>query len=228
MSEEVSQSTALAVAPRARADLPALKLDGPAFLQQYSPVAIQEKYNGVTTALQASASDIPSLLDMEKTYGRDYVLGWLKLWLISLADFLDIKQPSDQQLTLSASTIYTKNKTLNLADLKVVTESILTGEVPLTAVRSDKVCPLLEKYWQRRCTENQEANDAKGKVITINTLAEDVLLQGYRDDLTKRVAEVEAKEAEAKRQADALRAKCKMADLIIKRNRERANNESNV
>ena len=219
---EEEQSTALAVSPRARPELPALKLDGPTFLMEYSPVKIQEKYSKVSTALQASAADIPSLLDLDKTYGRDYVLGYVKLWLINLADFLDLKQPTDQQLTLSASTIYDKNKTLNLADLKVVTESILSGDVPLTAVRSDKVCPLLAKYWQRRCTENQEHHDAQQKIITLNPLDEETLLQGYKDDLKARMAATEEERAKKERELDAIRAKCRVADAIIKRNQQRA------
>lgn len=208
------------LAIRARPELPALKMAEPEFLKEYSPIRIQEKYSGVSTALQASAADIPTLLDLEKAYGREYALGYLKLWLINLGDFLELKQPTDQQLTLSASTIYDKNKTLNLADLKVVTESILSGDVPLTAVRSDKVCPLLAKYWQRRCTENQEHNDAQQKIVVKATLDVNVVLDGYAKDLAERTAAQEGQAEEAKRKAEAMMAKCRMAEAIIKRNKK--------
>lgn len=208
------------LAIRARPELPALKMDKEAFLLEYAPVKIVEKYSKVSTALQATAAEIPTLLDLEKAYGREYSVGYIQLWLVALADFLDIKQPTPLQLQLSASTIYDKNKTLNLADLKVVTEQILSGDVPLTAVRSDKVCPLLTKYWQRRCTENQEHNDAQQKIVVKATLDVNVVLDGYAKDLAERTAAQEGQAEEAKRKAEAMSAKCRMAEAIIKRNKE--------
>lgn len=182
--------------------LPALQVSPAEFLVQNSPVKVIEKYNEVTTSLMAIDRSIPSLIDLDKTYGREYVVGYIKLWMLEIADYLGTTHPTDQQLNLSAQVIFDKNKFLNLADIKLIVEQILSGEIAISGtVTAAKLCPIFSRYWEDRTKKAIDQSDNKDKIITIKKLSEDQISEIYKElaKAKKVPTEQEAKEQDAQK-----------------------------
>jgi len=166
--------------------LPALQVSPAEFLVQNSPVKVIEKYNEVTTSLMAIDRSIPSLIDLDKTYGREYVVGYIKLWMLEIADYLGTTHPTDQQLNLSAQVIFDKNKFLNLADIKLIVEQILSGEIAISGtITAAKLCPIFSRYWEDRQRKAIEHTDKQDKFVLKTKLSEDAVIKGYQEKLAE-------------------------------------------
>lgn len=200
--------------------LPALQVSPAEFLVQNSPVKVIEKYNEVTTSLMAIDRSIPSLLDLDKTYGREYVVGYIKLWMLEIADYLGTTHPTDQQLNLSAQVIFDKNKFLNLADIKLIVEQILSGEIAISGtITAAKLCPIFSRYWEDRQIKAIEHTDKQDQFVLKTKLSEDAVIKGYQEKLAESMRVKTEREAKVEDAKNLLNERINIALTAIKKHK---------
>ena len=82
---------------------PALQLNQKEFLQTFSPIKCVTMFEADIIPLDcARRSDVPSLIDIKKQYGEDYLTGFVCLWITEILDYYGKKYPSENVI----NTIY--------------------------------------------------------------------------------------------------------------------------
>jgi len=146
----MATENALAKVDRA-AQLPALQLSGPEFLRTFAPSKCLKAMARYKTPLQCStAKDIPSVADIRKAYGEEYITGYIKLWIINLYEFFGKSPLSDAQLDEAAFLALDGRHYLNLADINAVFTQLKKATADISP---QKIVRAFEEYDGRRAAE---------------------------------------------------------------------------
>ncbi|MBR4440152.1 MAG: hypothetical protein IKS00_01260 [Bacteroidales bacterium] len=131
--------------------LPALQLSKTEFLQAYSPAKCLKAMAQYKTPLQCStAKEIPTVAAIRKTYGEEYISGYIKLWIVNLYEFFGKSALSDAQLDEAAFLALDGRYYLNLADINAVFTSLKKAS---TDISPQKIVRAFEDYDGRRAAE---------------------------------------------------------------------------
>ena len=200
----------------------ALALPPQDFLKEYAPLAVPSKTVAIRSPVDAADSGLPSLGQIKKQYGEKVTILYLTTWLDNLTAYLGKKyQLTEVQTVETAQLIFQRYSTLNIADLKLVFESIKTGDCGVTLygdINGLTILKIFDKYYGDRtqqCVDRNILRDEKIKKhgYDINTiLSENDVYVKYEEMRQRREREeqqaTDAKAAYCKWLKDRVKAYC--------------------
>lgn len=122
-------------------------------LALYSPKKCFEYSHKIRTVKDAIALPSKTLGEFNRTYGRDWVIGYVSMWLIELNDNANVKQKmSDAQIEFTAERIY-DSYPLKITDLTLFFRNVKEGRYGsyYENMSQEKVMQWLHEYWDERC-----------------------------------------------------------------------------
>ena len=147
----------------------ALALPAQDFLKEYAPLAVPAKTTAIRSPVQAANSGLPTLGQIKKQYGEKLTVLYLTTWLDNLTAYLGKKyELSEVQTVETATLIFQRYATLNVADLKIVFESIKTGDCGVTLygdINGLTILKIFDKYFDERSRQCYEKNLQRDDVI---------------------------------------------------------------
>lgn len=207
------------------AQCPALQVSAADFLKQNTPLRVMQECLEIKTPLAAAKRlDIPSLVSIRKEYGDKFVVGYLKLWIVNIIEYLGATQMSDVQLEETAILLLGDNYFLNLADLNVVMGAVKRGERTLaTPINGAKLSKLFADYRADRCTAYEDSQNNEHDVLKkhgyiphTNDIAQATLDAMIENQMAAAERQALAEQERLSRQYHALRNQLKVKSLIEK------------
>ena len=189
----------------------ALALPAKEFLAEYSPLAVPAKTADIRSPVAASLCGLPSISQIKAQYGEKVTVLYLTTWLDNLTAFLGKKYAlTEVQTVETANLIYQRYPELNIADLRLVFESIKTGDCGITLygdINGLTILKIFETYFTNRLQQCYDASLNRDEVIkkhgydrTKTTATEQQVAEmynRYREAYIKRQEEKEAQYAAA-------------------------------
>ena len=187
----------------------ALALPAKEFLAEYSPLAVPAKTADIRSPVAASQCGLPSISQIKAQYGEKVTVLYLTTWLDNLTAFLGKKYAlTEVQTVETANLIYQRYPELNIADLRLVFESIKTGDCGITLygeINGLTILKIFETYFTNRLQQCYDASLNRDEVIkkhgydrTKTTATEQQvadMYNRYREAYIKRQEEKEAQYA---------------------------------
>ena len=187
----------------------ALRMPPKAFLQEYSPAKCLVKYIEVNSAAVALKTDAPSLVQVNKTYGHRYLIGYLSLCIVNLCEYLGKKYAmTEQQINETAELVYIDNSYMTLADITMVLTQIKQGKRGgnlYENINGRKIAEVFAAYAQERADTAVEQQRNREEVIKKHgygkcaILSENDVYVGY-EQLRQRKEQEEHAKMDAKKQ----------------------------
>lgn len=189
----------------------ALALPAKEFLAEYSPLAVPAKTADIRSPVAASQCGLPSISQIKAQYGEQMTVLYLTTWIDNLTAFLGKKYAlTEVQTVETANLIYQRYPELNIADLRLVFESIKTGDCGVTLygdINGLTILKIFETYFTNRLQQCYDASLNRDEVIkkhgydrTKTTATEQQVAEmynRYREAYIKRQEEKEAQYAAA-------------------------------
>lgn len=189
----------------------ALALPAKEFLAEYSPLAVPAKTADIRSPVAASQCGLPSISQIKAQYGEKVTVLYLTTWLDNLTAFLGKKYAlTEVQTVETANLIFQRYPELNIADLRLVFESIKTGDCGITLygeINGLTILKIFETYFTNRLQQCYDASLNRDEVIkkhgydrTKTTATEQQVAEmynRYREAYIKRQEEKEAQYAAA-------------------------------
>lgn len=189
----------------------ALALPAKEFLAEYSPLAVPAKTADIRSPVAASQCGLPSISQIKAQYGEKMTVLYLTTWLDNLTAFLGKKYAlTEVQTVETANLIYQRYPELNIADLRLVFESIKTGDCGITLygdINGLTILKIFETYFTNRLQQCYDASLNRDEVIkkhgydrTKTTATEQQVAEmynRYREVYLRRQAEQQAQYAAA-------------------------------
>lgn len=189
----------------------ALALPVKEFLSEYSPLAVPAKTADIRSPVAASQCGLPSISQIKAQYGEQMTVLYLTTWLDNLTAFLGKKYAlTEVQTVETANLIYQRYPELNIADLRLVFESIKTGDCGITLygeINGLTILKIFETYFTNRLQQCYDASLNRDEVIkkhgydrTKTTATEQQvadMYNRYREAYLRRQAEQKAQYAAA-------------------------------
>lgn len=187
----------------------ALALPAKEFLAEYSPLAVPAKTADIRSPVAASQCGLPSISQIKAQYGEKVTVLYLTTWIDNLTAFLGKKYAlTEVQTVETANLIYQRYPELNIADLRLVFESIKTGDCGITLygeINGLTILKIFETYFTNRLQQCYDATLNRDEVIkkhgydrTKTTATEQQvadMYNRYREAYIKRQKEKEAQYA---------------------------------
>lgn len=187
----------------------ALALPAKEFLSEYSPLAVPAKTADIRSPVAASQCGLPSISQIKAQYGEQMTVLYLTTWIDNLTAFLGKKYAlTEVQTVETANLIYQRYPELNIADLRLVFESIKTGDCGITLygeINGLTILKIFETYFTNRLQQCYDASLNRDEVIkkhgydrTKTTATEQQVAEmynRYREAYIKRQEEKEAQYA---------------------------------
>jgi len=189
----------------------ALALPAKEFLSEYSPLAVPAKTADIRSPVAASQCGLPSISQIKAQYGEKVTVLYLTTWLDNLTAFLGKKYAlTEVQTVETANLIFQRYPELNIADLRLVFESIKTGDCGVTLygdINGLTILKIFETYFTNRLQQCYDASLNRDEVIkkhgydrTKTTATEQQvadMYNRYREAYLRRQAEQQAQYAAA-------------------------------
>ena len=129
-------------------------------LKAYSPNSLQE--SNINTLEKAIKSKTPTLGTMIREEGSEFTRSVLLLWIVYLNNEINERPMSENQMKTCAMRIMQKHSNLKLADLILVWNKIIDGELQLYgSLGTNKIVSLLDKHFEDRCNFSAELSQRK-------------------------------------------------------------------
>lgn len=185
----------------------ALGIPSKDFLKEYSPIAVPAKTAAIRSPVEAAASNMPTLSQIKKHFGEKMTVFYLTTWLDNLTAYLGKKyELSEPQTVETATLILQRYPHLNIADLKMVFDSIKTGDCGVTLygdINGLTIIKIFDAYSETRSRLCYEKNLQRDDVIKkhgydkCTILSENDVYVGY-EELRQRQEREKQKENEEK------------------------------
>ncbi|MBR4325063.1 MAG: hypothetical protein IKP73_06015 [Bacteroidales bacterium] len=147
----------------------ALGIPSKDFLKEYSPIAVPAKTAAIRSPVEAAASNMPTLSQIKKHFGEKMTVFYLTTWLDNLTAYLGKKyELSEPQTVETATLILQRYPHLNIADLKMVFDSIKTGDCGVTLygdINGLTIIKIFDAYSETRSRLCYEKNLQRDDVI---------------------------------------------------------------
>tara|TARA_B100002052_G_scaffold290937_1_gene310222 strand:- start:354 stop:1043 length:690 start_codon:yes stop_codon:yes gene_type:complete len=127
-----------------------------------------KKLKRVTDALTVPA---PRLSELAKSHGREWIIGYVTLWLLDLNDYSTVKRKmSDAQIERTAERIYDEYP-LKITDLTLFFDRCKDEyyEPSFESVTGPKVLRWLQEYFDERCEAAAYLTEKEKKAFNANT-----------------------------------------------------------
>lgn len=136
-----------------------------ALLEKCEPTALNKSLASVATVSGAMKiaeqypSKFPSLAKIKTHYGSQAVEGIIKLYLIEMAELVNLKRPlTEKQIDVIASNVTAEYYNLTIADVHVLFKKVIKGEYGefYESLDVPKVMKWFASYFDERCNSAQE------------------------------------------------------------------------
>jgi hypothetical protein len=126
-----------------------------------------------------------SLGDFKRDYGKDWVIGYLSMWLIELNDHSNVKNKmTDSQMEFTANRIY-ESYSLKVTDLTLFFRNIKEGVYGqyYESLSQEKIMSWLKEYYDLRCEYGEMIAQSRhdGFSLTKDPIAPDVVKEMFKD-----------------------------------------------
>lgn len=181
------------------AQLPALQLSKVEFLKAYSPVKCLRTFKEDTAVACASNGEMPTANDLKKVYGEEYLIGYVKLWIINCFEYFDKKPPEGDRLEEGVLLCLENRYYLNLADINLIFKEI---KRTYQDVSLPKIRKVFEEYTAQRAEDYYNAQLSRNEVIKkhgceLPTLNEDTFLEQLSETIMDSQMEAARRQAVA-------------------------------
>ena len=146
---------------------PALLMPPADFLKRFSPLSAMRECAAIKTPVMAAKSaDMPALASMRRQYGDKFVLGFVKLWIIDLIEYLGGKVMEDTQLEETAQRIFQNNYYLNVADFNLLLNRVKDGDITIaTPINGAKLNRIFADYREERIQAVADSHENEHEVL---------------------------------------------------------------
>lgn len=179
----------------------ALRMEAVEFVKAYSPLPAMRQCAEVDTPVKAAMNmELPTLVAIRQEYGEAFIIGYIKLWIVDLIEYLGGKELTDAQLEETSLRIYHNNYYLNIADLNILLNRVKDGDTVLTTpINGAKLNALFATYRDERAEAVVASHENEHEVLKKHGYIPHV------DHITEAVHEamIENQMAAAERQAKA-------------------------
>ena len=122
---------------------------------------------------------------LKKDYGKDWIVGYISLWLIDLNDNASVKtKMTDYQMEYTAEVIF-DSYSLTVADLTLFFKSIKQGRYGsfFENLSQEKILSWLSKYFDERCEMAQMISSSASGGISVNKdkINKDVIKEMFKN-----------------------------------------------
>ena len=129
-------------------------------LKAYSPNSLQE--SNINTLEKALKSKTPTVGAMIRKEGSEFTRSVLLVWIVYLNNEINERPMSENQMKTCAMRIMQKHSSLKLADLILVWNKVIDGELQLYgSLGTNKIVSLLDKHFEDRCNHSAELSQRK-------------------------------------------------------------------
>lgn len=129
------------------------------FLKDYAVPAVQVMCRTINSYPAVFESSTPSLWDIEKAYGYEFLQAYLEGWIVNLREFVNVgKKMNDIQTFETAMIILQDYKFLTIADVNLLFKRAKSGYYGNLYDRLDGQIILgwFRKYFSERCNAAEE------------------------------------------------------------------------
>lgn len=119
----------------------------------YSPKNCYNNSHKLRTVKDAIILPSPTLGDLKRSYGKDWIVGYISMWLIDLNDNANVKQKmSDGAMEFLAERIY-DTYSLKITDLTLFFRNVKEGKYGAyyENLSSEKIMQWIGLYFDERC-----------------------------------------------------------------------------
>lgn len=126
---------------------------------KYSPQNCLNYSDKIKTISDAINSKAPSIGNLQRTNGKDFITGLLMAWLVYVNKILNLKNPmSEEQIELCSKTIIDDYYGLKISDITLIFKKLISGQYGKFYERlsiSD-ILSVFENYFNERCMEAEK------------------------------------------------------------------------
>lgn len=120
---------------------------------------VQEKFSNCNSVAECLKSDSPTIGDIKRTYGNDFVQAYLEGWIVNLREFVNLRgEMSDAQANITAGMIVQEFPHVNIADINLIFKNAKMGRFGEFYGRLDgqMILSWFDKYFNDRCNTAAE------------------------------------------------------------------------
>lgn len=131
-------------------------------LQVHNPQNIN---NGISTIADVFKDKTPTLVQIKKVYGREWVIDYISAWLIHLNEITNAKNKmSPNSILFVSETIY-DDYSVRLADLTLFFKKVRKGDYGdfYENISEGKMLSWFQKYYDERCNFAQHERHKENK-----------------------------------------------------------------
>jgi len=126
----------------------------------------------------------PTLVELKKVYGRDWIISYVSAWLIHLNEITNAKNKmSPNSIAFVSETIY-DDYSLRLADLTLFFKMVRKGDFGdfYENISEGKILSWFKKYYDDRCNYAQNERHKEGKEFStaIDKMNPEVFKEAFR------------------------------------------------
>lgn len=156
------------------------------FLEIYNPSNCLRLMVKVRTINDAMEIKTPSIALMVRRFGQKKIEAYIKLWLMSLNESINLKRPlKDYQIDECAFMIVSNYRNINIADINVIFKRAKSGDYGelYESLSMDKILRWFRDYFDERCEIAASRSRMEHQKIKSNTFS------GKRSSVSGRINE---------------------------------------
>jgi hypothetical protein len=136
-------------------------------LQVHNPQNIN---NGISTIADVFKDKTPTLVQIKKVYGREWVIDYISAWLIHLNEITNAKNKMPPNSILFVSETIYDDYSVRLADLTLFFKKVRKGDYGdfYENISESKMLSWFQKYYAERCNFAQYQRHKENKEFSSN------------------------------------------------------------
>ena len=139
-------------------------------LALYSPQSCYSHSSKIRTVKDIFKLPSKTLGEFKRSYGKDWVIGYVAMWLIELNDNASVKnRMSEAQIEFTAERIY-ETYSLKITDLTLFFRNVKEGVYGpyYENLSQDKIMQWLSEYWDLRCEYAELENQGRKENFSLS------------------------------------------------------------
>lgn len=150
----------------------------------YSPSSCAKVSHKLKTIKDVFNLPAPSLGDFKRAYGKDWVVGYISMWLIELNDNSNVKNKmNDAQMEFTATRIF-ETYSLKVTDLTLFFRNVKEGVYGqfYESLSQEKIMEWLSQYYDLRCEygQMQSQGNQTNFSLTKDSLSPEVVKEMFK------------------------------------------------
>lgn len=167
----------------------------------YSPKKCNESSFKIRTVKDAIKLPSKSLSDFKRSYGRDWVIGYVSMWIIELNDDANVKtKMTDAQMEFTAMRIVDEYR-LKITDLTLFFRNVKEGKYGeyYENLSREKIMGWLAKYFDERCEYAQMLSQSNHENFSLSKDKIHPDIANKLVEITKKIKEEPKKKIEVEK-----------------------------